>query len=67
MAKKGSEDAPGENVQKKVRAALSVNCATKPLKDSDSCIKNEFLREEEMKSEIPLDWNYYPHEGPKTR
>lgn len=67
MAKKESEDAPGENVQKKVCAALSVNCATKPLKDSDSCIKNEFLCEEEMKSEIPLDWNYYPHEGPKTR
>ena len=20
-----------------------------------------------MKSEIPQDWNYYPHEGPKTR
>lgn len=60
MAKKESEDAPGEIVQKNVRA-------TKPPKDSDSGIKDEFRREEEMKSEIPVDWNYYPHEGPKTR
>lgn len=60
MAKKESDDAPGEIAQQNVRA-------TKPPKDSDSGVKDEFSREEEMKSEIPLDWNYYPHEGPKTR
>lgn len=67
MAKKESEDAPGEIVQKNVRAALSGNGATKPPKDSDSGVGDEFRREEEMKSEISPDWNYYPHEGPKTR
>lgn len=67
MAKKESEDAQGEIVQKNVRAALSGNGATKPPKDSDSGVGDEFRREEEMKSEIPPDWNYYPHEGPKTR
>lgn len=67
MAKKESEDAPGEIVKKNVRASLSVNGAAKQQRDSDSGIKDEFLREDEMKSEIPLDWNYYQHEGPKTR
>ena len=55
MAKKQSEDAQGEN------------CVTKRLKASDSGLLDEFSREEKMKSEIPHDWNYYPHEGPKTR
>ena len=54
MAKKEAEDveaAPGEIVKK----------------NSDSGLLDEFQREDEMKSEIPQDWNYYPHEGPKTR
>ena len=42
MAKKQSEDAPGENVQKNVRAALSGNGVTKRPKDSDSGLLDEF-------------------------
>ena len=70
MVKKQSEDAEdaqGENVQKNVRTALSGNGVQKPQKDSYSGIKDEFQREDEMKSEIPQDWNYYPREGQKTR
>ena len=58
MAKKQSEDA---------EYAQGENCVTKRLKASDSGLLDEFSREEKMKSEIPHDWNYYPHEGPKTR
>ena len=69
MAKKQSEDARGENVQENVRIKPldSANCTAKLPNGSDSGLPDEFSREEKMKSEIPQDWNYYPHEGPKTR